>query len=152
MRIFDHIDAFRVNVLIEQLKRRNHMVINVASIVKNDVYSWIFIYNLSDNFRVFLAADKDLDRILFMFLALGIYVKADNACASSEILSPHLQRAPPKDADLKYDWGEIAKPREVSFINIKIVDPFVKSLGRVFQEVSVEETLIIQAIHECIEF
>jgi hypothetical protein len=59
---------------------------------------------------------------------------------------------PPKDADLKYDWGEIAKPREVSFVNIKIVDPFVKSLGRVFQEVSVEETLIIQAIHECIEF
>jgi hypothetical protein len=149
--VFDHVNPFGAYKIIEQLKSRDHVFVDVTPVVKDDVYLWVFRQNLFDNGRIILTANKDFDRILLMLLAFGIDVKANNACPASEVLSPHLERAAPKNADLKHDWRCIAESREMFFIDIEIMKPFVKSLGGILQKVSVEKALVVLSFHEGIE-
>ncbi len=61
VRIFDHINASRMNALIKQLKRSNHVTINMTAIIKHNIYPRIPGQDLLHHCRVVLATDKYLD-------------------------------------------------------------------------------------------
>ncbi len=83
MRILNHIDTIGMNLLIEKLKRANHMIVDVTTIVKDNIYAWILLKNSLNSCWIVLASDKDLNRSLFVLLALGIYIKANNSCSNT---------------------------------------------------------------------
>jgi hypothetical protein len=108
----------------------------MTSIVNQDVYPWDLGGEGFQEISVALIADKYFNLLFRHLPAVWIDIHAENFCARTEIIFPHLQRATLKYAKFQEMNIRATKLGEVPVIDFKIMVPFRNRVAGIFIKIS----------------